>query len=102
MDDDNIIAELRGVAQQIKALRDFAYTLYDAAAKDILSDRITDAKRITTIMDGLCDFCDEDRFISLYKMICKHIYFRYPEIVGDYVNLFRSLWMEKEDSSSDT
>ena len=45
-----------------------------------------------SIMDGLCDFCDEIRFIDLYRSLCRHIYYQYPQLVGEHVALFRALF----------
>jgi hypothetical protein len=48
-------------------------------------------------MDGLCDFGDEKRFLDLYRSLCRHVYYRYPEIVGEHIVLFRMQWMTKDD-----
>ena len=42
-------------------------------------------------------FCDEDRFLELYRKVCKHIYHKYPELVGEYVHLYRAIWMTNDD-----
>ena len=48
---------------------------------------------------GLCDFCDESRFIDLYRSLCRHIYYQYPQLVGEYVALFRALFEVREDDN---
>lgn len=55
-------------------------------------DQITDEQQLEQIMDGLCDFCDEIRFIDLYRSLCRHIYYQYPQLVGEHVALFRALF----------
>ena len=57
-----------------------------------LKDQITDEQQLEQIMDGLCDFCDEIRFIDLYRSLCRHIYYQYPQLVGEHVALFRALF----------
>ena len=51
-----------------------------------------DEQQLEQIMDGLCDFCDEIRFIDLYRSLCRHIYYQYPQLVGEHVALFRALF----------
>ena len=92
------ISKLRDLFVQLQAIRDEAYRQYSIAVEDVISDRITDIDSITAILDGVEDFCDDERFIDLYRKICKHIYYQYPEIVGEHVSLFRALWMTNEDS----
>ena len=60
--------------------------------EQVLKDQITDEQQLEQIMDGLCDFCDEIRFIDLYRSLCRHIYYQYPQLVGEHVALFRALF----------
>lgn len=90
--------EIKRIIENIQLLRDAAYNQFLILTEDIVSDRITDIQKIEWIMDRVGDFLDEDRFIELYRKICKHIYFNYPEIVGEYVDLYRVLWMTKDDN----
>lgn len=94
---EKLLSDISGIVEQMNGLRDIAFSQYTALVEDVIDDRITDIKAIERIMDGLCDFGDENRFIDLYRRLCKHIYFRYPEIVGEHVALFRLLWMTKDD-----
>lgn len=91
------LGELREIIEQLHALRDIAYEQFEASTKAILEARITDIHSIKTVLDSLCDFCDEDRFLILYKKICRHIYFQYPDIVGEYANLYRAIWDTNDD-----
>ena len=61
-------------------------------SEQVLKDQITDEQQLEQIMDGLCDFCDEIRFIDLYRSLCRHIYYQYPQLVGEHVALFRALF----------
>lgn len=76
----------------ISKLRDTAYAHYSLLVEQVLKDQITDEQQLEQIMDGLCDFCDEIRFIDLYRSLCRHIYYQYPQLVGEHVALFRALF----------
>lgn len=66
--------ELRNIVEGISNLRDTAYAHYSLLVEQVLKDQITDERQLEQIMDGLCDFCDEIRFIDLYRSLCRHIY----------------------------
>ena len=76
--------ELRNIVEGISNLRDTAYAHYSLLVERVLKDQITDEQQLEQIMDGLCDFCDEIRFIELY--------YQYPQLVGEHVALFRALF----------
>lgn len=84
--------ELRNIVEGISNLRDTAYAHYSLLVERVLKDQITDEQQLEQIMDGLCDFCDEIRFIDLYRSLCRHIYYQYPQLVGEHVALFRALF----------
>ncbi|MFR1479445.1 MAG: hypothetical protein ACLSB9_29020 [Hydrogeniiclostridium mannosilyticum] len=76
--------ELRNIVEGISNLRDTAYAHYSLLVERVLKDQITDEQQLEQIMDGLCDFCDEIRFIDLYQN--RHIYYQYPQLV-------ESMWL---------
>ena len=80
------------IVEGIRKLRDTAYAHYSLLVEQVLKDQITDEQQLEQIMDGLCDFCDEIRFIDLYRSLCRHIYYQYPQLVGEHVALFRALF----------
>lgn len=86
---EQLLSELTETIESLGKIRESAYRLYSEAVEAILSDRITDPNHIERIMDGLLDFCDEDRFIEIYRRLCRHIYYRYPQMVGEHVAMFR-------------
>jgi hypothetical protein len=93
----NTMDDLGELIEQLQALRNNAYMLYCPAVDEVLSGEVADINDITSVLDGLCDFCDEDRFLELYRKVCKHIYHKYPELVGEYVHLYRAIWMTNDD-----
>lgn len=98
MDDyETAMEELKGIVEGISNLRDTAYAQYSALVEKVLKNQITEEQRLEQIMDGLCDFCDETRFIELYRNLCRHIYYQYPQLVGEHVALFRSLFIGSDE-----
>ena len=65
--------ELRNIVEGISNLRDTAYAHYSLLVEQVLKDQITDEQQLEQIMDGLCDFCDEIRFIDLYRSLWTYL-----------------------------
>lgn len=95
----NMLASIRDIAEGINKLRDAAYKQYSVLVDQVLANKITEEHKLEQIMDGLCDFCDEERFIELYRSLCRHIYYQYPQLVGEHVAMFRSLFEENKNGN---
>ncbi len=50
------------------------------------------------ILDGILDFGDDPRFLNLFKRLCRHLYYEYPQLVVDFISMYRLLFDEKGDS----
>lgn len=96
---NSMLASIRDVAEGINKLRDAAYRQYSVLVDQVLADQITEEHKLEQIMDGLCDFCDEERFIELYRSLCRHIYYQYPQLVGEHVAMFRTLFEGNENGN---
>ena len=97
--DQSALEDLKSTVEVIGKLRDTAYARYSELVGLVLENQITDERRLEQIMDGLCDFCDESRFIELYRSLCRHVYYQYPQLVGEHVTLFRALFEGNDNES---
>jgi len=84
------LKELEETIRALNRLRDSAFAQYSTLVDSVLRDEISDQRQLERIMDGLLDFCDEERFLQIYKKLCRHIFYRYPQLVGEHVALFRA------------
>lgn len=98
---DLLLDEIKDIVGKITDLYDLAYEQYSRAVDEVLAGRLTNEKQIEQILDGILDFGDDLRFLELSKKLCRHIYYQYPQLVGDYVHMFRATFMEKEDADGD-
>lgn len=92
MTKENDFDALIPLFKDLARLKDTAYAQYSDLTDQIISKPAGDIVRICVVLDGLCDFCDEERFLILYKRICKHIFPSYPALVKEYVDLYHSVW----------
>lgn len=100
MDDYEIIyEEIRGTIDQLSGLYDQAFRQYSHLVNEVLIGRITGECQIEHILGGLLDFGDDLRFLELSKKLCRHIFYQYPQLVGDYAHMYRALFEEKEDDN---
>lgn len=98
-DYQNTLGELKDLVEGIGKLREAAYAKYSELVSQVLENQITDEQQLEQIMDGFCDFCDEDRFIELYRSLCRHIYYKHTQLVGKHVALFRALFEGADNAS---
>jgi len=90
------LEELKKTIEALCRIRDDAFVRYSALVDAVLQDEITDKSQLEQIMDWLLDFCDEIRFLDLYKKLCRHIYYRHPQLVGEHVAMYRVLFEDPE------
>ena len=88
---ESALNEIKEIVEGITSLTNAAYQHYSALVDAVLRDEITDAKQIERIMDGLVDFGDDNRFIDIDRKLCRHVYYNYPELVGEHVALFLAI-----------
>ena len=88
---ESALNEIKEIVEGITSLTNAAYQHYSALVDAVLRDEVTDAKQIERIMDGLVDFGDDNRFIDIYRKLCRHVYYNYPELVGEHVALFLAI-----------
>ena len=95
---EELLKNVREVVERINDLRDLAYAQYLPAVDEVLAGRITDKNQIEHILDGILDFGDDPRFLNLFKRLCRHLSYEYPQLVVDFISMYRLLFDEKGDS----
>lgn len=96
---DKLLENIEDIVGHISELYDLAFTQYSHAVDEVLAGRLTDEKQIEHILDGIIDFGDDLRFLDLSKKLCRHIYHQYPQLVGNFVHMYRAMFEEKEDGN---
>lgn len=100
--DRNILKELQEAFSGLLDLRDKAYDLYSEAVDAVERGLIPEEKQVEEILDGLLEYCDEERFFRLYQKLCRLVYERYPALVGEFVNMFRMIFETKDHDDART
>ena len=97
-EETSIPNELKDLFAQYEELKVGILSRYTQLVSAVLNGEIANENEMEEIMDGLLDYGDDERFLSLYKRICRYIYYEYPKLVGEHVNLYRMIFEEKEDA----
>ena len=91
-DQENAIESIKYELEELLKLLDTAFFQYAALVNQVIENQITGERQLEQIMDGLLDFCDEDRFVALYRSLCRHIYPQHPQLVEEHISLFREMF----------
>lgn len=67
---------------------------YSAEVEAILNAQSRDSGRIERCLDGMLDFCVDQRMLALLKKLCRYYFTIDPEATVSYVNAFREMWDE--------
>jgi len=92
--------ELGEMLNQFEEQKKVIYAHYVQLVDSVISGQISTENEIERIMDGLIDFGDDEHFLSLYKKLCRHVFYTYPQMVGEHIHLFRLQFEETEEEES--
>ena len=81
--------ELSTLLEKHTACKDNIYAQYSFLVNGILTEQIVSEKEIDAIIDGLLDFCYEERFLILHAQLCQHVFEHYPNLTGSLKNIYR-------------
>ena len=90
-------AEIAALVSEISRIRILALKTYTRLVDKVAVGIITDEKEIERIMDGLADFGDFPECLNEYRRLCRLVYYKYPKLVGEHINLFRMLCTPDEE-----
>lgn len=100
MSEENILNDISALIAQFEEQKKMIYSHYIQAVAKVVAGRITTEKEIERIMDGLLDFGDDEKFLALYKKLCRHVYTFYLQMVGKHIAIFRMQFEEKEEKNN--
>lgn len=87
---DKTLADIKKVIEQIRDLYGSVYQMYDEAVESMIHLPHVTEQQVEQLLDDLLDFCDDIRFLELYKKLCRHVMLQYPHLVKDYIYLYHA------------
>lgn len=82
---------------RLQTVRDFAYAHYSGEVRELIKCKAPSQDQAEYLLDGLLDFCGEERFLNLFKDTCRHLLSLYPSMVQEYVQLYHTQYEEPDD-----
>lgn len=93
---------VKETTQAITKLMDKAVEQYTTLVDAVIARHITDEREIERILDGLLDFGADTRCIDIYRKLCRHVFYNYPQMVGEHVALWKLQFMTPNEMEEQT
>ena len=93
-----LIADLKPLMEQIELIHHTAYYEYKPQVEQIIASKIKDDNSIQRLLDHLLDHSCNDEVLNLYKKLCRYYWDFNPQATADYVNYYREMWDNEEES----
>ena len=88
---DKHYRDIDTLVQTIKQCHDDAVRLYTPDAEYLCHKNATE-DGVAHFLDGLLSFAIDDRILALFKKVCRHYFYKYPQMVNDYVIIYHEMY----------
>ena len=93
----SLASSIKIIAEQIAALNEQAYFIYAPLVDNLINSKTKNQKKIEHLLEGLLDFCGNEKILLLYRRLCKYYFKINPQATVDYVNIYREIWDSEEE-----
>ncbi len=69
-----------------------AAILYSREIDAIIKDKDSDSRRIEHCLDGILDFCFDEKMLQLFKKLCRYYYNIDSVATSEYVYFYKEMW----------
>lgn len=94
IEDKNYSGEIKLMVEGMKDLSKQAYAVYKPMVEDICSRKTVSEKELENLLDWLVSICISDEMLGLFKQVGRKFYNQYPEIITDYVKVYKEMYGE--------
>ena len=98
----DLVHRIGALAKNARKLARVAVQQYSAEVEAILKAQLRDSIRIERCLDGMLDFCFDDKVLVLYKKLCHYYFDIDSKATVSYVNAYREMWDEQKFDSGNT
>ena len=93
----NVEEKIDSIVESIKNVNRQAFLVYKPIVDEICSGRAVEEKELENVLDGLVSVCISDEMLNLFKEVCRKFYDQYPEIITDYVMIYKEMYEDQGD-----
>ena len=98
----DLVERIAELARRSQELAREAVCLYSTEVAAILKAQSRDPRRIERCLDGMLDFCFDDKMLVLYKKLCRYYINLDPEATASYVHFYREMWGDEGSRDAET
>jgi 3-oxoacid CoA-transferase subunit A len=99
---DDLVNDLRKIIEPVQELVNQATSYIEPEISSLLSRNITDKKLITKAFDDLLNYAGLSQSADvLFKRLCNHYFFIFPDLVSDYITSYLDMYGDDENCYTD-
>jgi len=91
-----LLESISALASALQGLQAVAVAEYRPAVETLIATGSRDTQQIERTLDGLLDFCGDERALELYRRLCRHYFDIDPVTTASYINAYREWWDSDE------
>ena len=91
---------IKEIASCFSSLTKQAREQYAPLVYNIIDNNLKDDNEIQRILDGILDFCYDEKMLLLYRKLCKYYYAINPVVTIDYIGFYREMYDEENQINS--
>ena len=95
MNFERLISIIKPIAEEMQTLARKAEEQYNPLVNHLINTKSKDIQKIEYTLDLLLDVAWDDRVLSLFKLLCRHLYSINPESAASYVYTWKEMWGEE-------
>lgn len=86
------------LASMVKQLAKQAVQQYSPEVDLIIASECRDDKQIEHLLEGMLEFCFDEKMLLLYKKLCRYYFSFNPEITAYHINAYRERWDDDDNN----
>ena len=98
IDDEQYNNFIQEIGETFLQLQDMAYQQYKLIAYSLCS-RNADEKEVAYVLDRLVSFCDSEKNLALFKMICRRYLALYPDLIEYEIQTYREMFDSDQENN---
>jgi len=91
---------IKEIASRFSLLTKQAREEYKPLVYNIIDNNLKEDNEIQRILDGILDFCYDEKMLLLYRKLCKYYYDINPVVTIEYIGFYREMYDEGNQINS--
>ena len=102
MSEEITLKAISAIAKQQQGLGKQAYVIFKEPVETVINSKSTDEDKIEHLLDDMLNFCFDDDFLQLFRILCKYYFPINPPVTAEYIYTCRDMWDKQYQSLHDT